>query len=115
MDERKKERGNGEKSCRQQQDPPRPQQTANVDSERADKHERRIEGTVEPGTVVEAYAHVALQIGKAKVEHAAGKGDEPGASDDSQDAEKRTRRYFGRDNGGGRMRDLNRSGANRDG
>src|SRR4029077_2187628 len=88
---------------------------ANVDGERADKHERCIKGTVEPGTVVEAYAHVALQIGKAKVEHAAGKGDEPGASDDSQDTEKRTRRYFGRDNRGGGMRDLYRRRANRDG
>ena len=58
---------------------------------------------------------MALQIGKAKVEHAAGEGDEPGASDDSQDTEKRTRRYFGRDNRGSRMRDLYRSGANRDG
>src|ERR1700722_7475936 len=94
MDEWEKERGYGEESCGKQQHAPWPQQPSQVDGERADKHQRRIEGTVEPGTVVKAYANVPLQIGETETEHSAGKSNEPGASDHSQDTEKRTRRYF---------------------
>ena len=89
MDEREKDRHRGEESSGKQEYAPRPEQTSEVDTERADKHERCIEGTVEPGAVVEAYANVAFQIGKAETEHAAGKGDESGACDDSHNAEKR--------------------------
>src|ERR1700735_5818469 len=106
MDEWQKKRGCGEKPCRKQQHAPWPQQPSEEDSKRADKHERRIEGTVEPGAIVEAYANVPLQVGKAETEHAAGKGDESGASHDSQNTEKRSRRYFRRDGRGGRTRDL---------
>src|ERR1700722_7508587 len=115
MDEREQERGCGEKSGRKQEHAPGPQQPSEVDSERADKHERRIEGTVEPGAIVEAYANVPLQIGKAKTQHAPRKGHEPGAGDNTEDAEKRTRRYFRRYSRSGRMRDVYGRRANRDG
>jgi hypothetical protein len=49
---------------------------------------------------------MAPQIGKAESEHAAGKGYEAGACDDSQDAEQGARRHFGRDRRRGGARDL---------
>src|ERR1700691_5681731 len=112
MDEWERKRSYGEKSCGKQQHAPRAQQPSKVDGERADKHERCIEGTVEPGAIVEANANVAFQIGKAETEHAAGKGDESCAGDDSQDTEKRARRYFRRDSRGGPTRDLYRRRVN---
>src|ERR1700731_4862116 len=115
MDEWASKRSYGEKSCGKQQHAPRAQQPSKVDGERADKHERCIEGTVEPGAIVEAYANVPLQIGKAETEHTAGKGDESGASDDSQNTQQGTRRYFRRHSRGGRTRDLYRRRANCDG
>src|ERR1700731_3738363 len=106
MDEREKQRGYGEKSRRKQEHAPWPQQPPEVNREWADKHERCIESAVEPGAIVEAHANVPLQIGKAETQHPDGKGDESGANDDSQDTEKRTRRYLRRHSRGGRTRDV---------
>src|SRR5580704_5732276 len=60
MDKRKKDGNDGKHSRSKQQNEARPQQPSDVDSKRADEHERCIVGTVKPGAVVVAYANVAL-------------------------------------------------------
>src|SRR5258705_13919878 len=106
MDEREKRASQSEDAGGEQQDAPRPEQPPEINCERADEHQRGVVGAVKPGAVVEAYADMPFQIGKAERKHADSKRDEPSAYDDTQNSDQRPRGNFRRHSGGGSARDV---------
>jgi hypothetical protein len=52
------------RSC--EQDPPHSQHSSQINGERSDEHQRNIEGTSDPGTLIVADSKAALQISKTK-------------------------------------------------
>ena len=106
MDKREKDASKSEDASGKEQNAPWSQQPTQIDSERPDEHERRVIRTVKPSAVVETYAYMTLQIGKAETEHSAGQSNESRSYDDSQDSKQRPRRDFRRNGRGGTARDL---------
>src|SRR5258706_10129689 len=106
MDHGEKRASQSEDAGGEQQDAPRPQQPPEINCEWADEHQRGVEGAVKPRAVVEAYADVPFQIGKAESKHAAGKSNESRSYDDPQDPQERPRRDFRRHGRGGTARDV---------
>ena len=106
MDERKIDAGKREDAGGEQQDATRSEQPSQVDTERADKHQRGVEGAIQPGAGVVAYAEVTPKVRHSQGKHAAGESDESGASHDAEDPDQRAFGHFRRDGGGSRTREL---------
>ena len=64
--------------------------TSEVHTKWADKHDRSVIGTVEPGAGIIADAEMTFQVRQPQAKHAAGKCDESGSDDHAQYSHERS-------------------------
>ena len=101
VDERQKHTEQREGGGREDKYSTRAEQSAEIDGEWADEHERDIEGAADPRAVVETDAQGAFKVGGAKSSsRRPSEGDNSRAHHDAENAEERTVARAGRDRRG---------------